>query len=66
MGFFSFKRRKSREPVQIRRQTHGPITVQPIVESIPQRPSLDGYTVQEFAPVEAMRLLKQHGRDRGD
>jgi hypothetical protein len=65
MGFFSFKRRKSREPLQIRRPTHGPATVPPIAESVSQRPSLDGYTVQECAADEAMRLLKQHGRGRG-
>lgn len=64
MSWFSRKRPKMKPSALKPRQQDAPVTHPGVDEGLPDRPSLDGYTVREVNPNQAAGTLKRNGRDR--
>ncbi|MCL4798465.1 MAG: hypothetical protein KJ025_02690 [Burkholderiales bacterium] len=64
MRWFRRKRAKARPPAPAARVQDFPITNPGEDEALPDRPSLDGYTVRELGPNQAAGTMRRQGRDR--
>ncbi|MCC6608641.1 MAG: hypothetical protein IT515_03050 [Burkholderiales bacterium] len=64
MSWFGRKRTKARPQPPRPREQDAPVTNPGIDEALPDRPSLDGYTVRELNPNQIAGTIKRTGRDR--
>jgi len=64
MSWFGRKRAKLKVQSPKPQQQDAPVTNPGVDEALPDRPSLDGYTVRELNPNQAAGTMKRNGRDR--